>query len=126
VPATSSPPAAEPQKPRPAEPSPRAARSQATLEQELPLLQAAQEALRADQPKRALALLDAHAKLYPHGALAEERRAAHAIAMCRIAAGPAASAEADAFVRDAPGSPLVERVRAACESTGPAGPDRGR
>jgi RNA polymerase sigma-70 factor (ECF subfamily) len=127
APAVSSiPPAAEPQKARPAELSAHAARGQATLEQELPLLQAAQEALRAGQPQRALALLDAHAKLYPHGALAEERRAAHAIATCRVAAGPAATAEADAFVRDAPGSPLVERVRAACGSPASAGTDRGR
>jgi hypothetical protein len=85
-----------------------------TLEQELPLLRAAQEAMRAGDFDRALSLLEAHAKRFPGGALSEERRAAHAIALCRKAPGPAARVEADAFVREVPSSPLVERVAEAC------------
>jgi outer membrane protein assembly factor BamD (BamD/ComL family) len=77
-------------------------------------LQSAQEALRLGEPDRALALLDAHAKRFPGGALSEERRAAHALAACRKTGDPSARAEAVAFLRDSPSSPLVESVRKAC------------
>jgi hypothetical protein len=89
-------------------------RAGSTLEQELPLLQGAQEALRRGDSARALRLLDAHARRFPNGVLAPERRAVHAMAVCQANSGPAARAEAEAFVREAPGSPLVERVRSAC------------
>jgi hypothetical protein len=85
-----------------------------TLEQELPLLQSAQDALRRGDIDRALGLLDEHAKRFPAGALAEERRAAHALAACRKPGSPSARAEAEAFLRDSPSSPLVESVREAC------------
>jgi hypothetical protein len=85
------------------------------VEQELPLIRGAQEALRAGDLDGALRLLDAHARRFPAGALAEERRAAHAIAVCRKSGvGAGARAEAEAFVREVPSSPLVERVGAAC------------
>jgi hypothetical protein len=97
-------------------PAPRAASAPAaeTLEQELPLLKGAQEALRAGDLDRALSLLEAHAKRFPRGGLTEERRAAHAIVSCRRTPGAAARAEAEAFVHDLPSSPLVERVAEAC------------
>jgi hypothetical protein len=88
--------------------------SPATLEQELPLLQGAQEALREGDVPRALGLLDAHARRFPDGVLAPERRAVHAMAACRGGSWTAGRAEAEAFVRDAPRSPLAPRVRAAC------------
>jgi len=88
--------------------------SQETLEEELPLLQSAQEALRLGEPDRALSLLDAHAKRFPAGALAEERRAARALAACRRTGDPSARTEAEAFLHDSPSSPLVESVRKAC------------
>lgn len=59
-----------------------------TLEQELPLLQGAQEALRSGDADRALSLLDAHARRFPDGALAEERKALHARALCRKTGDP--------------------------------------
>jgi hypothetical protein len=90
-----------------------------TLEEELPLLQSAQEALRLGDADRALRLLDAHAKRFPAGALAEERRAAHALAACRRTRDPLARAEAAAFLRDSPSSPLVESVRKACSLAEP-------
>jgi hypothetical protein len=93
--------------------------SQQTLEEELPLLQSAQEALRLGDTDRALSLLDAHAKRFPAGALAEERRAAHALAACRKPGDPAARAEAQAFLRNSPSSPLVESVRKACSLAKP-------
>jgi hypothetical protein len=89
-----------------------------SLEQELPLLQGAQRALRAGDIEQALALLETHAARFPKGALAEERRAVHAIASCRMNAG-GARAEAEGFLRDAASSPLVERVRQACIPQGP-------
>jgi hypothetical protein len=90
-----------------------------TLEEELPLLLSAQEALRLGDVDRALGLLDAHARRFPGGALAEERRAAHALAACRKAGDPLARAEAQAFLRDSSSSPLVESVRKACSLTEP-------
>jgi hypothetical protein len=94
-----------------AKPRPLLIRGKKTLKQLLPLLQSAQEALRLGDTDRALGLLDEHAKRFPTGVLAEERRAAHALAVCRKTA---ARAEAEAFLRDAPSSPLVESVRLAC------------
>lgn len=93
--------------------------SRETLEEELPLLQSAQEALRLGETERALALLDAHAKRFPDGALSEERRAVHALTACRKTGDPSARAEAVAFLRDSPSSPLVESVRKACSLEGP-------
>jgi len=97
----------------------RPAASHETLEEELPLLQSAQEALRLGETDRALSLLDAHAKRFPGGALSEERRAAHALATCRKTDGPLARAEAQAFLRDSPSSPLSESVRKACSLAQP-------
>jgi hypothetical protein len=127
----SAPPAAEdPEPPAPAAPaalaravSPRAVATAAeshpsaraeTLEQELPLLASAQAALRSGDTDQALALLAEHARRFPQGALLEERRAAHALAMCRRGREAAAVAEGAAFVRDAPSSPLADRVRESC------------
>jgi hypothetical protein len=97
-----------------AAPTQRMAGGRETLEQELPLLQSAQDALRRGDIDRALGLLDEHAKRFPAGALAEERRGAHALAACRKTGSPSARAEAEAFLRDSPSSPLVESVREAC------------
>jgi hypothetical protein len=95
-----------------------------TLEQELPLLQEAQRALRAGDPEQALTLLDSHAKRFPDGVLAEERRAVHAMASCRTNSG-AARAEAEEFLREAASSPLGERVREECTRRGTDGAVRG-
>ena len=97
-----------------AAPMERPAAIRATLEEELPFLQSAQEALRLGDTDRALSLLDAHAKRFPAGALSEERRAAHALATCRKTGGPLSRAEGQAFLRDSPSSPLSESVRKAC------------
>jgi len=91
-----------------------------TLERELPLLQSAQEALRNGDVDRALALLDLHARRFPEGMLAPERRAVHAMAVCRKSGRAAGQAEANEFLREAPGSPLAARVRAVCALDLPA------
>jgi hypothetical protein len=58
--------------------------------------------------------LDQHAVAFPHGALSEERSAARIIALCKLGQVATARAEANAFIRRSPQSPLSERVRAAC------------
>jgi hypothetical protein len=85
-----------------------------TLEEELPLLQHAQEALRLGDVDLALSLLEVHARRFPVGALSEERRAIHALAACHRTGSASAAAEAEAFIRESPSSPLVEGVRNAC------------
>jgi hypothetical protein len=87
------------------------------------LLREAHEALRASEPGRALDVLEQHAERFPRGALAEERRALRAIALCQ-AKSRGASAEAEAFLRSAPESPLVERVRSACAQAAPSNESR--
>jgi hypothetical protein len=85
-----------------------------SLEAEVALLREAQDALRRDDPRGARAVLDEHARRFPNGALAEECRAVRAIIDCQTKPGPRASAQAEAFVRRAPASPLGDRVRQAC------------
>jgi RNA polymerase sigma-70 factor (ECF subfamily) len=85
-----------------------------SLSPELTLLRRAQGARRAGDPSRALALLDAHARAFPHAVLAPEREAARVLTLCdlgRLAEGRAAQA---AFLASHPESPLAPRVRAAC------------
>ncbi|WP_437730555.1 hypothetical protein [Sorangium sp. So ce1335] len=85
-----------------------------TLPGELALLRGAQGALRAGDAGRALALLEEHAAEFREGALRDERRAARVFALCALGRIDASRAEAARFLRDAPRSPLAERVRAAC------------
>jgi RNA polymerase sigma-70 factor (ECF subfamily) len=81
---------------------------------EITLLGEAQRALANGQAERALQLLDRHAREFPRGSLTEERAAARIIALCALGRVEAARVETAAFVRQSPGSPLVDRVRAAC------------
>jgi hypothetical protein len=73
-----------------------------------------QGALAAGDPARALSLVDEQSAAFSKGELAEERRAARVIALCKLGRVAEARAAADAFLRDHPGSPLADRVRAAC------------
>jgi len=81
---------------------------------EIALLGEAQRALASGQPEKALVLLDRHAREFPHGSLGQERAAARIIALCALGRVTTARAEAAAFLARSPGSPLAERVRAAC------------
>ncbi|KYF49516.1 hypothetical protein BE04_37450 [Sorangium cellulosum] len=74
----------------------------------------AQGALRAGDAGRALALLEEHAAEFRAGTLRQERMAARVFALCALGRIDEARAEAARFLRDAPRSPLAERVRAAC------------
>jgi hypothetical protein len=105
-------------RPRPAPTSPAVAAppaSPARLADELALVRRAWDALRAADHDDALRALEAHRARFPEGALAPERAAARALALC---AAPGREDEARRVARayiDAHGrSPLAARVRAAC------------
>lgn len=81
---------------------------------ETELLRAAQSARARGDSKAALALLDAGARRFGSGALAEERAALHVLALCDLGRRTRARREADAFATSYPSSPLLGRVRNAC------------
>jgi hypothetical protein len=81
---------------------------------EVKLLSEAQRALADGQPGRAISLLDQHAREFPQGALTEERKAAHVIALCKLGRTAGAQAEANAFFAKSPHSPLRRRLRETC------------
>lgn len=90
---------------------PEAAIHASTLRDERELLTVAWSALKTHAPQRALQGVAAHRRRFPGGALIPERDAIAAIARCQTGPG----SEADAFASRHPGSPLIERVRTACE-----------
>ncbi len=89
-----------------------------SLVEELSLLRAAQGSLRSGGADRALDLLSQHASRFPDGALREERLALRVVALCDSGRRSEARAAAEQFVRGAPNSVLVERVRASCAGPG--------
>ncbi|NUP05660.1 MAG: hypothetical protein HOW73_06325 [Polyangiaceae bacterium] len=84
------------------------------LKEEAALLASAQSALGKGQAARALELTNEHETRFPKGALSFERRAVHAMALCALGRGTEGRREAQAIVDRAPGTPLAERVSAAC------------
>ena len=84
------------------------------LNAEVEVLKRAREELRQRRPARALDALAEYDRRFGQGVLAEERQAMAAIAACQATPGPAARAQAEAFLRQAPTSPLRERVREVC------------
>jgi hypothetical protein len=83
------------------------------LQGELALVRAAHDALREGRPAVALERMDEHRRVYPDGALSEERDALRVGALCALGRSDA-QAEARAFLVDHPASPFVARVREAC------------
>jgi hypothetical protein len=81
---------------------------------EVEVLKRAREELRLGRPARALEALVEYDRRFGRGVLGEEREAMAAIAACQATPGPAAQAQAEAFMRKAPASPLRKRVREAC------------
>ena len=69
-------------------------------------------ALRSGQPARALELFELHARLYPHGVLAEERDAESALALADLGRTTEARAAIDQFLQRHPASPLAARLLA--------------
>jgi len=106
-------------------PTPRAVASSPSasarsIKQELELVRAAQERLNRGEPQAALALLAEHAQKFPSGVLSEEREASRVFATCRAGNAAGARKLADAFLRRAPQSAFIDRVRAACREPAPA------
>jgi hypothetical protein len=89
-----------------------------SLQTEIQLLSSAQAALRDGGHDRALASLAEHAARFPNGALALERDAVRAIALCssgRMNIGRSAATELAPRIA---GSPLAARLERACELEG--------
>jgi hypothetical protein len=84
------------------------------LNAEVAVLSHAREELRLGRPAQALEALREYDRRFASGALHEERQAIAAIAACQAHPGPSAQAQAQAFIRSSPKSPLLDRVRAAC------------
>jgi hypothetical protein len=84
------------------------------LNAEVDVLKRAREELRLGRPTEALEALSEYDRRFGKGALGEERQAIAAIAACQAHPGPSARAQAQAFMRSSPKSPLLDRVRAAC------------
>jgi hypothetical protein len=81
---------------------------------ETALLESAQRELASGQGERALELLERHEARFPNAALSEERAFARVIALCQLGRRAEARASAEAFLRLAPRSPLLPRLRKSC------------
>ena len=82
-----------------------------TLSEEVAALDAAQTALQAGSPGRALRLLDAHAARFPRGRLGLEAEVVRIQALARAGNRAAAAARARGFLERHPNSVLAPRVR---------------
>jgi hypothetical protein len=85
-----------------------------TLARERDLIARAWSALAHGDPASALARATEHEQAFPEGLLAPERRAIEVIAHCKRGDRDAGKA-AQAWIAAQPRSPLVKRVRVACE-----------
>ncbi len=86
------------------------------LQAETAALREAQRVLRSGDPARAIALIDEQNSVYRSGALGQERAAARVYALCALGNVTQAHSEAQQFARRWPRSPMLSRVRAACDS----------
>ena len=103
----------------PVGPSGEALEQPAGSSQELALIQSATRALHRGAPARALGVLGEHARRFPSGVLAEERRALRVLSLCELGRTSEGVRERDRFLARHPRSPLAERVRAACGTPTP-------
>ncbi len=85
-----------------------------TLAEETGLLRDADQALRAGNAQRALALLDEHAARYPNGVLEPERSAERMIARCKL--GQMDAKTAQTYLATQVNSPFAARLKDACSS----------
>jgi hypothetical protein len=99
---------------RGAPPSVPSSKPAANLQAEAELLARASSAIGSGRAAQALELLDRHEREYADGALAEERAAARVLALCAAGRTDEARRLGEQFLRRAPRSPLVPRVRASC------------
>jgi hypothetical protein len=85
-----------------------------TLHEEAALLQAAQRALAAHEPDRALTALADHEQRFPAGVLREERQAARVLAYCALGRVDEARALVRTFAHSSPRSVLIPRLADSC------------
>lgn len=90
-----------------------------SLEVELRLIEHAQRELRAHQPGRALEIVAEHEEACPNGALNEERQATRIIAWCELGRMAEASQALAQLREQAPRSPQLGRIQAACRFEAP-------
>jgi hypothetical protein len=90
------------------------------LDSELKVLRQAREDMRAGLPDSAYQRLIDYDRHYGKGPLWQERQALTAIALCQWRPGPEAQTRASDFLREAPQSPLADRVRSACKKSNAA------
>jgi hypothetical protein len=108
--------------PSPGKPATPRARSSASIAAELALLRRAQEALRAGDSDRSLAMIDELVAQHPTGALREERTAARVLALCAAGRTKEARALGQQFVARSPQSVQVARMKASCAFAPPTRP----
>jgi hypothetical protein len=87
---------------------------EATIDEEVHLLTAAQVALRTGKPHRAVFLLDEHARRFPRGRLSDAREVAWMTALCDLGQTSQARERAERFLSEHPRSPFSDRVRSLC------------
>ncbi len=85
-----------------------------SLSQEIALLRGARAALERRDAAEALVLLDRHKTLYPLGTLKQEQLVTRVLALCVLGRDLEARAVAREFMRVAPASPHLARIRASC------------
>ncbi len=93
--------------------------SRGGLAQELSLLREADAALDRGDARRALALLDEHARTFPRGQMVPERMLQKAIALCRLGKGDKARAAIAKLLRAHPSTPLRARATEVCREDAP-------
>lgn len=86
---------------------------------ELQLIRAAVSALNGRHADQALALLRRHRLEYPAGVMTEEREGLWSVASCEGGQLDEGRAAGQRFAARAPNSPLLERIRSACQGKGP-------
>jgi len=103
-------------------PSARAAHdadSDGSVAAEVALLRKVSAALRAGDPKSALAGADEHARRFPNGALSEERDMERILALCALDRRDEAARATERFSRAYPSSSHGARIHAACAAPAP-------
>lgn len=85
------------------------------LQAETAALRDAQRALRAGDAARAISLTKTQDATFQAGALGQERAALRIFALCAIGNAAQARSESNDFIRRWPRSPMLSRVRSACD-----------
>jgi hypothetical protein len=83
---------------------------------ELQLIRSALGALSSHHPEQALALLRRHRVEHPQGVMSEEREGLWSVALCQAGQRDEGKAAGQRFAERAPHSPLLERIRSACQT----------